>query len=138
MKKKKERVFLIVTLLFCAVLFAERLTGEIWHAVIGVLLTVLVVGHVGKQIAKMRYRSLAIRIIDEVLLVALFVIFLTGMLMHPLQGVLAVKILHKLSSAVFVLGTFGHVLQHRTDGAKSESENRYAKTQKKEICTDEG
>ena len=39
--------------------------------------------------------------------------FVTGMLLHPMQGVFIIKLLHKLSAIVFILGTVAHVVQHR-------------------------
>lgn len=114
MGKTREKIFMVVTVILCVLLFAERLTGEIWHAVIGVLLIVMLVGHMLKQKPKMEYQKSTVRILDQVLLGALIVLFVTGMLLHPLQGALALKILHKLAAVVFVLGIIGHIVQHRT------------------------
>ena len=47
------------------------------------------------------------------MLIALAFVFLSGMLLHPLQGTLAVLILHKMSSVIFVIGMIVHVVQHR-------------------------
>lgn len=113
MSKTREKIFIAVTIVFCALLFAVRLTGPLWHAVIGVLLTVTVVGHLCKQMVKMKYRKPAIRWVDEILLAATVVMFVTGMLLHPMQGVFIIKLLHKLSAIVFILGTVAHVVQHR-------------------------
>ena len=40
MNKKKEILFGIVILVLCVLLFAERLTGDIVHAVLGLLLII--------------------------------------------------------------------------------------------------
>lgn len=114
MGKIREKIFMAVTVILCVLLFAERLTGDIWHAVFGVLLIVTVVGHMFKQKPKMQYQKPAVRILDQVLVGALIVLFVTGMLLHPLQGVLVLKILHKLAAVVLVLGIIGHIAQHRT------------------------
>lgn len=113
MSRTREKVFMAVAVVLCVLLFAVRLTGPIWHAVIGVLLTVTVVGHLCKQMAKMKYRNPAIRVVDQILLAATIVMFVTGLLSHPMQGMLVIKLLHKLSAIVFILGTIAHVVQHR-------------------------
>lgn len=111
--KKKEKLFMAVALLFCVLLFLQRLTGEIGHAVFGILLTILVIVHMCRQITKMKHKKMSVQIADWVLMAALAVLFLTGMLLHPLQGMLIIKILHKLAAVIFVLVILVHILQHR-------------------------
>lgn len=118
MKKTREKLFMAVTLLLCVLLFLEHFTGEIWHAVFGVLLIVLMVGHLCRQMIKLRYQKKAVRIVDEVLLGSLAVLFVTGMLLHPLQGMLVIKLVHKLAAIVFVLGIIGHIVQHQKNGGE--------------------
>lgn len=113
MSGTKGKIFLAAILVLCGVLFAERLTGDIWHAVIGMLLIVIMGGHICIQHKKLKYQKASIRIVDEVLMGTLIVLFATGMLLHPFQGVLILKILHKLSAVLFVLGIIGHAIQHR-------------------------
>lgn len=113
MKKKKEMLFGIVTLVLCVLLFAQRLTGGIIHAVLGVVLVILMAVHMGGQMKKMPYRKALIGVMDWVLIISLAVLFVSGMLLHPMQGVLAVKIAHKLAAVIFVLGIIGHIIQHR-------------------------
>lgn len=110
--KKSERLLMIITLVLCVLLFAERLTGGILHAVCGILLAVIVGRHTYVEFRKMKYKKSAVRVVDWVLVAALAVLIVTGILLHPLQGVLAVKILHKLAAVVFVLGLIAHVVQH--------------------------
>lgn len=116
MKKTKENLFVAATLLLCVLLFLEHFTGEIWHVVFGVLLVVLMAGHLCRQMVKLRYQKRSVRVADEVLLGALVVLLVTGMLLHPLQGMLGIKLVHKLAAIVFVLGTIGHIVQHRKNG----------------------
>lgn len=59
------------------------------------------------------YKKPSARIVDWVLMASLIILLVTGMLLHPMQGVLALKILHKLAAVLFVLGVIGHILQHR-------------------------
>lgn len=111
--REKGKLFGIVILLLCMLLFLHRLTGAVCHVVLGMLLVVMIVVHVCRQICKLKYKSRAIQLVDKVLLLALAVTIVSGILLHPLQGVLAIKILHKLSSLLLVGGTIMHVVQHK-------------------------
>lgn len=113
MNSKKERLFMIITLILCVLLFLQRLTGEIWHAVLGLLLIIAMVVHMCRQMVKMKYKKNVIQAVDWMLIGSLAVLFLTGMLLHPLQGMLVLKILHKLAAVLFVLGIIVHMVQHR-------------------------
>lgn len=108
----KKKLFIIISLVLCVLLFLQRLTGEIWHAAAGMLLAVIVVVHICRQIGRLKYMKPSVRRVDYILMAALAVLVLTGILLHPLHGVLAVKILHKLSAVLFVLGMVGHLIQH--------------------------
>lgn len=113
MSKKKEILMTVITLMLCVVLFAERLTGGIIHAVLGLLVVMIMAVHVGGQMKKMKYKKPSVRIVDWVLMASLVLLLVTGVLLHPMQDVLALKILHKLAAVLFVLGVIGHILQHR-------------------------
>ena len=69
--------------------------------------------HVCRHIGKLKYKKGSVRITDLVMLIALAFVFLSGMLLHPLQGTSVVLILHKMSSVIFVIGMIVHVVQHR-------------------------
>lgn len=118
MKKAKEIIFMVIAIFLCVLLFLEHFTGEIWHAVLGVLFCVLMIGHLCRQMVKLRYQKKPVRVVDIVLIVSLVVLFVTGMLVHPLQGVLAIRLLHKLAAVVFVLGLIGHIVQHIKNGGR--------------------
>lgn len=113
MNSKKASLFMIITLVLCVLLFLQCLTGEICHAVLGVLLIIIMVVHMCRQIVKMKYNKNSIRVVDWVLMVSLAVLFLTGILLHPLQGISALKILHELAAVFFLLGIIVHMVQHR-------------------------
>lgn len=112
MSRTREKIFLTLTMVLCVLLFAVRLTGPIGHVLLGVVLTIAMVAHLIKQKRKMKYQKPAIRLVDQVLLAALIVMFVTGMLIHPFHGMFVVKLLHKFSAVLFVLGIVGHVAQH--------------------------
>lgn len=113
MKKIKDNLFIILTLLLCILLLANRLTGDICHAVLGIVLMILIAAHIGRKITKRKHKKPYIRLVDWVLMAVTAILFLTGILLHPLQGVLIIKILHKLSSVLFILGIILHMVQHR-------------------------
>lgn len=117
-KKTRDRLFMAISFVLCVLLFAVKWTGGVWHAVFGILLTVLMVGHMCKQYVKMKYRKTSVQAVDQVMMAALIVMFGTGMLIHPLQDVFLILMLHKLSAIVFVLATIGHVLQHRAESSR--------------------
>lgn len=103
----------IITLALCVLLFLQRLTGGIWHAVFGIFLIIIATVHLCRQNVKLKYRSRSIQIIDWALIALLAVLLLTGILLHPLHEVLALKIIHKLSAVLFVFGIIAHMVQHK-------------------------
>ncbi|MDD6057778.1 MAG: hypothetical protein PUB98_05920 [Clostridiales bacterium] len=112
MSEKRKKLFVGITLAFCLLLFGKRLTGEIFHAILGILFTGMMVLHAQKRAGK-RKQKRSVQVVDGVSLLALAVVFFSGMLLHPLQGTIGLLILHKLSAVVFVLAMLAHVLQHR-------------------------
>lgn len=99
-------------LALCVLLFAEHFTGQIFHAVLGLILTVIVGIHTRRHIVQMKYRTKAIHLIDQGLILVLVILLLTGILAHPMHDLLAIKILHKLCAVILVLGIITHILQH--------------------------
>lgn len=112
MNKKQDKLFFSVVMVMCVLLFCERLTGGVWHAVLGFALVVLLAGHVRKQQKKTMYRKVSIQMVDKILMAAFAAVILTGILLHPLQDMLILKILHKLSAVIFVVGIIVHMVQH--------------------------
>lgn len=115
MHKKKEKLLMIITIVLCVLLFAKELTGDLLHGILGLLLLIVILIHVCRQMKKMKYKKASIRKVDIMLMASLAVLVLTGILLHPLQGMLLLKILHKLSAVLFVIGMIVHVLQHRKE-----------------------
>lgn len=103
----------IITLALCVLLFLQRLTGGIWHAVLGILLIIVATVHLCRQNAKLKYRTRSIQIIDWTLIALLAILLSTGILLHPLHEVLLLKIIHKLSAVLFVIGIIIHMVQHK-------------------------
>lgn len=114
----RNKLFVGANAVLCVLLFGVKLTGPLWHAAFGVMLVIINVSHVCIQFEKMKYRDKKIQLVDGVLMAALLGMFVTGMLMHPLNGILAVKILHKLTALLFILSMIAHGLQHRKKTAK--------------------
>lgn len=128
MNSKKNKIFFALTIVLCILLFAVKLTGPVWHVVFGVLLTCMMGKHTFSRWARLRKQKRALQAVDQILMASLIVMFVSGMLMHPLQGVVIVKLLHKLSAVIFVLAMLGHVAQHSPARKKAE---------KCESCSDE-
>lgn len=124
-KTKYSKLFLaIITLVLCVLLFLQRLTGGIWHAVLGILLIIVAAVHLCKQNAKLKHRARSIQVIDWALIALLAVLLVTGILLHPLNGVLALKIIHKLSAVLFVLGVIAHMVQHRRTNSGKQAKKK--------------
>lgn len=109
----KKKLFVSTSLVLCLLLFLQRLTGEIWHGILGLLFTVIILVHLCMQSRKLKYKTFSIRCVDYMLMVSFAVVVLTGVLLHPLHGVLIINMLHKLSAVFCVLGVIVHVVQHR-------------------------
>lgn len=62
---------------------------------------------------KKKRTGLSIRCVNRIILAALIVVFISGVLLYPLEGVQAIKIMHKLSAVVLVVGVAVHMVQHR-------------------------
>lgn len=116
--KKKEKLFIVMTMLLCLALFLQRMTGESWHAVLGVLFIIMIIVHICRKIGKLRYINFSIQLIDWMLMVDLAVVFLSGMLLHHLQGVETVKLLHKFCAVFLLTGMIVHIVQHRKNSRK--------------------
>lgn len=113
-KTNYSKLFLaVITLALCVLLFLQRLTGGIWHAVLGILLIIILTVHLCRQNAKLKHRSRSIQITDWALIALLAILLVSGILLHPLNEVLALKIIHKLSAVLFVAGIIAHMVQHK-------------------------
>ena len=53
------------------------------------------------------------QIVNMVMTISLIVVMASGILLHPLRGVVLIKILHTLSSLTLTASIVVHVLQHR-------------------------
>lgn len=114
LKTKYAKLLLsIITLALCVLLFLQRLTGGIWHAILGMLLIIVAAVHLCRQNAKLKYRALSIQIIDWALIALSAILLSTGILLHPLHEVMMLKITHKLSAVLFVIGIIIHLVQHK-------------------------
>lgn len=112
MKQKKGMWMMVAVLAMCVLLFLERLTGEIVHAVIGLALVIIIAVHMNRLKGTWKYRKTSIKVLDIVLIVVMVLLVLSGILAHPLHDVLAVKIVHKLCAVLFVIGILIHGFQH--------------------------
>lgn len=77
--------------------------------------------HVWRHIGKLKYKKRSVQIADWVMLIALAIVFFSGILLHPLQGTVMILMLHKVSAVILVLGMIAHVVQHRMQKIKKIS-----------------
>ena len=57
MNTKIQRPLMLITIVLCVLLFIERFTGEIPHAIFGFILTILPGIHTWQQMTKMKYKN---------------------------------------------------------------------------------
>lgn len=112
-KKTNAKLLMAAGILLCLLLFLQPLTGDILHAVFGMLLFILALVHTCKNMKKLPHKKKSARTVDWLILVSLAVLVLSGILLHPLHDMTALKILHKLSAVVFVIGAVIHAVQNR-------------------------
>lgn len=115
---KKNIYLAVVTGILCALLFAIKVTGPAVHVISGILLTVVSVKHLWKRMRALSYMQRGIQIVDWGLMISLVVMFLSGMFLHPMEGILWMKIIHKISSVLFVVFVIVHGVQHIKKNAK--------------------
>ena len=68
MNGTKGKLFMIMTLVLCLILFLKRMTGEIWHAILGVLLSILLMVHMCRKKNKLKYMNTSVQLVDWILL----------------------------------------------------------------------
>ena len=118
MNKKQMIIFSTAVILLCVILFMERLTGPLVHVLCGVLLCICSIKHILFKIVRIKHMPSMVKLTDEIILVSLVIVAVSGMLMHPLSGAFWLALIHKLSGMVFFLGVIMHIVQHYKLGEK--------------------
>lgn len=112
-RKKRKMVLSGAVFSLCALLLCVKLTGGALHVLLGTALVVVAGVHMIKNRKRMKGASDSQIFVDRGLTAALVIMILTGLLLHPLGNMLFIKMAHKLSSVVFVLGCIIHMIQHK-------------------------
>lgn len=112
MNKIRENFFCVISILLCLLLFCVKITGEAVHVAAGCILVFISVRHFCKNLKRIKYVPPKLRIADWLLAGSLIGLAVSGMLMHLIAGVFAVKIVHKLFAVLFCIGMLVHALQH--------------------------
>lgn len=109
---KKNIYLAIITGVLCVLLLAVKVTGPAVHVICGILLTILSAKHLFKRIRVLSHMSNGIQIVDWILTIALVIMFLSGLLLHPMGDIMWIKMAHKLSSVIFIVFVIVHSVQH--------------------------
>lgn len=115
---KKSMYLAKATCILCVLLFAVKWTGPIVHVICGILLTVISVNHLWRRRRGLCHARKGLRVVDWVLTVSLVVMFVSGLLLHPMRDSLGMLIAHKLSSVLFVVFVIAHGVQHMRKRSK--------------------
>lgn len=114
MKKKRKQIILTIIVLFiCTILFCVKLTGGKIHAILGLILMIIVMGHLKRNWKRNKYVPISIKRTNMILLTTLLIMFVTGMFMKSFSANILIALLHKVSAFVFCGGCMLHVLQHK-------------------------
>lgn len=113
MKKRDGKPLMVASIVLCVLLFLQPLTGDIPHAIFGVLLLVLILVHMGKNGKKLKYKKKSAQVVDWIIVIALAVLVVSGILLHPLREALVLKMTHRLGAVIFVIGIIVHGVQNR-------------------------
>ncbi|MGN0394323.1 MAG: hypothetical protein ACI4EF_03075 [Coprococcus sp.] len=113
MNEKKGKAFVMVTLLLCILLIFKRLTGEKIHMILGFIFLGITILHVCRHICKLKHKKISVKLTDWIMMIALLIVLISGVLLHPFKGIFVIKVIHKISSLFFILGMIVHVIQHK-------------------------
>ncbi len=100
-------VFAVVVFLFC-----ERITGVPLHIIIGLIFIIVLSFHTWRRRKRMFTCPKTYGITDAVTCIAMLGVLISGLMLKPFKDVMAVLMLHKISSVVFVAGLLVHMRQH--------------------------
>lgn len=112
-KKTNGKLLMLASIILCILLFLQPLTGDILHAIFGVLLLILILVHIGRNRKKIKYKKKSVQVVDWMIIIALIILIVSGVLLHPMRGLLALKIAHRLSAVIFLITLIIHGVQNR-------------------------
>lgn len=109
--RKQKWIFTGSMVIFCLLLFFKRLTGEGLHVALGILWVCVTGVHVWKAGSRFRYARGSVRVVDMLMMIAFFVVLVSGVLLHPLQGRPGILVIHKLAAVCCVSGMLVHSMR---------------------------
>ena len=112
MGRNKTYISLAVSMVICIFLFCIKWTTVILHAIVGIIFIGAMLVHMGKRLKRVKYANKSKRVVDYILALDCVVLLLTGLMAHPMQGVIWIKIFHAVTSVLFVVFCIVHVVQH--------------------------
>lgn len=111
--KNANMVLMAAIPVLCILLFLQPVTGSIFHMIVGIALIVVTALHMKGRTKVLTRAASPVRITNWIIIISLVVLFISGLLIHAFDDVLAFSILHKLAAVAFVIGCIAHALQHR-------------------------
>lgn len=114
MSKRKTWYFTLGTILLFLLLFCVRITGAAIHCILGGILVVISLVHFLGQKKKVPYMQKGMKLLDISLTLVMLLLIVSGVLVHIFSGIFLWKIVHKVSSVLFLLGIILHLWQHRS------------------------
>lgn len=109
--KKKEIMMFAAMLLACVVLFMERVTGPLWHLVLGIVVFLFSVVHLCKRTKKISRVKTSWKIVDILLTITVIGIFISGFMLHPMRNAMWLMWVHKSCGGLFFIGIIAHMIQ---------------------------
>lgn len=109
---RRKHIFTIVMLLSCVLLFLQRFTGMGIHAILGLVVLIVSIGHTVRRRNVWRSYGIYQKVIGTLLWLALAGVVVTGFLLKPLSDLMFVIVAHKMSAVAMVVFLILHVRIH--------------------------
>jgi|GEM_PF-1803922 len=126
MKQKKMRLITIICAVIMCILFAEKMTGEVVHMVLGLIICLAGIFHVARNMDHIKHMPRGIKVVDYLMCLFLVIMLISGIMIHPLKFsgenmrlLMVCGISHVLGAVFFVILCIIHVIQHGILGRKN-------------------
>ncbi len=114
----KKWMYMICFVTFL-LLFCEKITGELVHVILGLLLGIGFFIHIFVEKKRIRKMPVSWLFVDACCAIALLVTLVSGLLIHPMGRTLWTLIMHSLGAVVLLLACIYHLIQHQKSAGRS-------------------